>query len=469
MFRLVFFLSLFISFCADSQTTIEINLKLESYPISYFKPFDGFGNGLIPTEIMPDQQGKIVIDLKIIKPTFIRLSLKGEELWLLVEPSDKILIDKLPKTKNEPMDGVHIYGNNEAGHLFYNKYYNYSPMDKISGVREIFNEAVYDGDVIFEKLKLEFEKQVAWVDSLRLGNLITEQYSAYMKTEIKCIIGWEVGNLCDNHFSDAKYHSELVKVKTKLFSLVDPLDKKIYTCGFASGYCYTYYQFLYTENKIKADTAQLIIEPYYVLAPLELRKYMWAELIFRSKRSSPSMYNYCYLFKKYKAMFKEGDYIDYFERNGICNPKNPESSVKVIDITETDLFRLLSENFYHKRVFIDLWATWCAPCKMEFVHYDSSFYNFMKKKKIELVYLSVDKPELKNRWEKEVKVLNLKGYHVLADKTLQASIKEIVYDDGTVIIPRYILIDETGKILSADFKRPSDPLFKLEINSFFQK
>ena len=468
MFRLVFIIYVVISFSAESRTTIEINLKIQHYPVLYYKPFDGFGNGLISTELLPNTEGRVLIDVEIDRPTFVRLFLKETSLWLLLEPGDKITIDKFPQVRGEPLEGVYIHGNNESGHLFYNKYYNYSPIDKVLGVREIFERDEYDVDTIFEKLKLEFERQIAWTDSLSLLNQITEQYSAYMKTEIKSVIAWEVGNLCDNHFQGAKFHDELVKIKAKLFSLIDPLDEKMYTCGLASGYWYTYYEFLYYENKVNADTSQVIIEPYYILAPLKVRKYMWAELIVRSSRSSPFRFNYCHLIQRFKTMFKEGDYINHFETRGFCRKKKPQPEFTIFASGDKDLFRLIDEDFYKKRVLIDLWATWCAPCKIEFAYYDSSLYEFLKKKKISPVFLSIDKLELKDKWEREIKLLNLKGYHGLAGSTLQASIREVVFNDSLVSIPRYILIDENGRIVSVNFKRPSDPLFRQEIQRFFQ-
>ena len=117
---------------------------------------------------------------------------------------------------------------------------------------------------------------------------------------------------------------------------------------------------------------------------------------------------------------------------------------------------------------MDIWATWCAPCKMEFKFYDAAFYEFMKEHKIELVFISIDDPKRRDQWEREVNTFNLKGNHILAQTHLQASLKEVVYDDGNVVIPRYLLADETGKILSTDFMRPSDPQFQNEIRKQFR-
>jgi thiol-disulfide isomerase/thioredoxin len=111
-----------------------------------------------------------------------------------------------------------------------------------------------------------------------------------------------------------------------------------------------------------------------------------------------------------------------------------------------------------------MWATWCGPCKAEFPSYDSTFYAFLSQKGVKLVFLSIDDPKHKSRWENEIKLLNLKGYHILAGPNLKKSVTDIVFDNEPVSIPRYVLVDEAGKILSANFTRPSNASFKQEMN-----
>lgn len=81
-----------------------------------------------------------------------------------------------------------------------------------------------------------------------------------------------------------------------------------------------------------------------------------------------------------------------------------------------------------------------------------------------MVFISIDKSEHGEWLMNEIQAINLKGYHVLAEEKLQSSIKEVIYDGQTVAIPRYILIDENGKILSVNFNRPSDSYFKSAIH-----
>ena len=67
----------------------------------------------------------------------------------------------------------------------------------------------------------------------------------------------------------------------------------------------------------------------------------------------------------------------------------------------------------------------------------------------------------------DINKFQLKGNHVLAQKLLLKSIHELVYRNQDIIIPRYLVFDESGKMLSSDFIRPSDADFAIELKDLF--
>lgn len=156
---------------------------------------------------------------------------------------------------------------------------------------------------------------------------------------------------------------------------------------------------------------------------------------------------------------------EYEERN---RPKVKYESV-TLEASEEDIISFTKTNFADRRVFIDMWATWCAPCKKEFRSYDSAYYSLMDSNNISLVYLSIDKDADKKKWEQDIEKLGLKGYHARANKKLVETLKIEIFDGNVITIPRYILIDEAGNILSKNFLRPSDPEFRKRINKTFNK
>ena len=109
-----------------------------------------------------------------------------------------------------------------------------------------------------------------------------------------------------------------------------------------------------------------------------------------------------------------------------------------------------------KYVFIDVWATWCAPCKAEIPYLkelEKEFHN----KNIEFVSISVDKAEAHENWVKMVKDKELKGVQLFANNNFES---EFVVEYGINSIPRFILLDPQGNIVDADADRPSNPKLK---------
>lgn len=120
--------------------------------------------------------------------------------------------------------------------------------------------------------------------------------------------------------------------------------------------------------------------------------------------------------------------------------------------------------FQGKRILLDIWATWCGPCKYEFTKYDDNLYAFLRDKGIQLLFISIDKPEKENEWKKDLLWFNLNGYHIMAGKALTDSIKKEINDGNPLAIPRYILINEKGEIISNNIGKPSSSDFRNKVS-----
>ncbi len=105
-------------------------------------------------------------------------------------------------------------------------------------------------------------------------------------------------------------------------------------------------------------------------------------------------------------------------------------------------------DFKGKVLYIDVWATWCGPCKEELPKLQALAESF-KGTNICFVSMSIDKD--KAAWEKMVKEQNLGGVQLYAGLESQ-----FIADYKVNGIPRFILIDKEGKIVEADMTRPSE-------------
>ncbi len=109
-----------------------------------------------------------------------------------------------------------------------------------------------------------------------------------------------------------------------------------------------------------------------------------------------------------------------------------------------------------KYVYIDVWATWCAPCKAEIPHLKALEKDFHGKN-IEFVSISVDKPEAHEAWSQMVKNEGLSGIQLFADNNFESA---FIAEYEINSIPRFILLDPEGNIVDADANRPSNPNLK---------
>ncbi len=142
---------------------------------------------------------------------------------------------------------------------------------------------------------------------------------------------------------------------------------------------------------------------------------------------------------KKNITYKEGDLL-------------PKLSMKDINGNEFS-----SKDLMSKYSYIDIWASWCKPCIQEIPYLKELEDKY--KDKINFISISADKE--KEEWEKKVKEHDLKGIQLLSTNNFEDPfLKELKVS----LIPRFILIDPTGKISSISAPRPSE---KQKIETLF--
>ncbi|MDO7173569.1 redoxin family protein [Mariniflexile sp. AS56] len=114
-----------------------------------------------------------------------------------------------------------------------------------------------------------------------------------------------------------------------------------------------------------------------------------------------------------------------------------------------------------KYVYVDVWATWCGPCKVEIPSLKALEKQYHGKN-IQFVSLSIDDDRSHgNSWDKAradwkamIADKNLGGIQLFAPNGWQS---QFVVDYKVKGIPRFILIDPNGNVVTPDAPRPSDP------------
>lgn len=119
------------------------------------------------------------------------------------------------------------------------------------------------------------------------------------------------------------------------------------------------------------------------------------------------------------------------------------------------------ESLKGKYVYIDVWATWCGPCRAEIPFLKQAEEKYHGKK-IEFVSISVDVDKDYNKWKSFVTDKALGGTQLFADKNWNS---DFIKAFGINSIPRFILIDPNGVVIDAEAKRPSDPKLSEQLDS----
>jgi len=138
--------------------------------------------------------------------------------------------------------------------------------------------------------------------------------------------------------------------------------------------------------------------------------------------------------KKYNVKFKIDDDVQLVDNSGNTGTLN----------------EFISAN-KGKVIYVDYWASWCAPCIAEMPS-SKKFQKEMNNENIVYLYLSTDRTE--EPWQKALKKLELEGstnYRIMnADNSLQMDDLEIQF------IPRYMIYDTHGRLVNKDAPRPSE-------------
>ncbi len=150
----------------------------------------------------------------------------------------------------------------------------------------------------------------------------------------------------------------------------------------------------------------------------------------------------------------------YF-KNDLTNKYSDWSNLKKgnkapeFEIEDTKGKTVKLSDFIGSVVYIDCWATFCAPCIAEMPAM-IELVNEYKDQGIVFISISVDTE--KERWLNKLKELNLNTINLCTGGTNH----KFNYDYKAKAFPRYILVDKDGIIIDATADKPSEIIKELE-------
>ncbi|WP_435263524.1 TlpA family protein disulfide reductase [Tenacibaculum sp. nBUS_03] len=408
----------------------------------------GFG---FEKKIKFDKKNKTFTDtIKIEKDGYYKLIVnkKPINLYLTKTEDTKLIFDY------KKLDAINFEGTNAA----INQYFIKKNKIFISDIGNLRKLLALDEEAFLEKVD-------TYKNSLTDLAMASQLPESFLKKEIKNI---EYEYLRDL-YKYPKYHPLLIGddefVVSENFPLVS--DKISYDNG--EDYINSAYYREILEGEIKRKTNTRLTEngdfflTYIETIHSEVSDSITKnDLLFNEKYDSNAQVGITYTddpetfynkFLKYSTNQSHKDRITEIYNSLKITAKGKPSpkfqNYENYDGSTTSLDDLLGKGKY---VYIDVWATWCGFCKREtplLKRLELQYHD----KNIEFVSISVDNINAKEKWKQTIDQKEMGGVQLFADKSFGS---EFIKKYAIKGLPRFIMIDPDGNIVSRNAPRPSN-------------
>jgi thiol-disulfide isomerase/thioredoxin len=136
---------------------------------------------------------------------------------------------------------------------------------------------------------------------------------------------------------------------------------------------------------------------------------------------------------------------EYQNQNALLDPEaNEEEKI------EGDFWKELKERYKGKVIYLDIWATWSGPCRIEVPHALKSHKYFEAEEEIAFVNLCL--ASNRNEWETMIQTNDIKGDNYFFNEPQTQLLRAKLQFEG---YPTYMIVDKQGTIVNNNAPRPS--------------
>lgn len=472
---LLFFLLSLCSVCAKTQIVTLTFTTQDTVTVQVGKPIDGNYNSMYYTTIklIPERSEICNFNIKDLSLVYLKYS-TGLKYELLVYPNAKLTIDYADRR-------IMAYGHSAEGSNFLNVKYVMNHMAYTGKLEKLSDKCFSNTNQLSESLNY-FKDSIPHIDLKILDELFsTNQVTLQVANAIK-----KKGEF-DEHYAIVSIYKELLAngdiVKQRndsvlIYAAIDsiynnyPPDDNSSKLGLYL-YWNDYYYNLYSKlsdnekNKLLQGYGAETFGPYihYLLAPASQRMAAFFDAYVAQYAYSVNEFNRKKMLDYFAKEYPESESFAILSEMW---EKSKRSYSEPIIITETinslkdiTCLKLFEGNY----VFLDLWATWCVPCRLQFAHNKELHKLLECYPKLLLLYVSIDKNE--KAWKDAIRA-NLPGLHLRATEKLTMDILDKIYKNERISIPRYVLLDPEGNVVNDNLSRPSQiEYLKNELDSVF--
>jgi len=243
--------------------------------------------------------------------------------------------------------------------------------------------------------------------------------------------------------------------------LINPLDSRIDSflqniSNPIAGRTLSTLLFFYVKNRVDTFDFNTLNTKDYTTDYIELLSIGMFNFLRHEDQKGDKKYIKAIDWLKTTSLYKNDSVYVRKEITPLDNKKFQEQLKKLqlvgTDFESTNFDTVLDRN-PSEYYLIDFWATWCAPC-IE----GANMMNEMDfPANIEVISLSIDKANVKEKWKLKTKELGQKISYLLDEK--DENNKEFLTFIELQSVPRYILIDKHANLIDEAFFHPQELQF----------
>lgn len=153
------------------------------------------------------------------------------------------------------------------------------------------------------------------------------------------------------------------------------------------------------------------------------------------------------IFNRFKKRFPESKYVTWFAPfiDAIDKRQHLPLSADMLFVTDNgtklNTFDEVLALNKGKTILLDMWGTWCAPCREEINKNSAAIKEHFKDKGLTYVYVANFDEIHEKEWKSLIAYFDLKGTHILANGSLSRDIMTKVGGHG---YPTYVVIKRDG-------------------------
>lgn len=461
-----------------SQNALIEFVSEEDTQIILYKPIDGGYNSNYPTDTIELKKGaSCLYPIKVKDYMEVRCEFPNKmTLNLFIENNDTVRVICSAKQGEIRFEGNNAVSND---YLYLYKYIKeFQLKNSADTIFATKNFKLIDDIFANPRDLIRTYGMIEKIDSMYTNKLITPTCYNFLNKDLDYIVQFRLLMILDKNMNqsvinDSIYNHYKNKILDNLYINNNNIHSS-YEYIFVSDFYNHLYEQLSSEIKecLMAKYGKETFGPYvpFLLAPEKIQLNKLFNALRADYKYKNKSFNHFKMFEYLNNKYPQSESVQIL-RSFVEEEARDTVPIRTTFLDNASIHSFSDiqklEPFKGKYLFVDIWASWCTPCRSEFFYNKNLDALLDQYPNVEKLYISIDNKE--DDWKKTIESMRLSGYHLQTTDSLENYLRKEIYQSNRITVPRYILIDKKGRILNGNLSRPSDiEKLKDELNKYLK-